>query len=105
MARKISHQLPDAEERGINCSIRFERYDEIIKRPLTKREAVFAVKSPPNGGGFKGLVNWCAFLSPAEITIEMGRAKLNGADEWIEDFIIRLIKKLGWQIVSEKFRK
>lgn len=102
VARRVSHQLPDAEEQGINRSIRFERYDEIIKRPLTKRETVFGVKSPPNGGGCKGLVNWRAFCRPAEATIEMARAKILGADEWIEDFVRRVILEAGWKIVKQE---
>lgn len=99
VARRVSHQLPDAEERGINRSIRFERYGEIIKRPLTKRETVFGVKAPRNGGGCKGLVNWCAFCKPAEVVIEMARAKMLDADEWIEDFVRRVIVAADWKIV------
>jgi hypothetical protein len=91
----------------VGPSVRFERYGRIVERPLTRRELVFGVKAPDDGkgGGFAGLVVWAGYegsdLQP-EVRIDMARARMVGADDWIVQFVRQIILAAGWTIQSEE---
>lgn len=105
-ARKVSHAVSGAEDK-VGPSVRFERYGQIIERPLTRRELVFGVKAPDDGkgGGFAGLVIWRDPYEdqPGEIVITpRASSSLVGASDWIVDFVRQIILAAGWQIQSEE---
>jgi len=105
-ARRASHRVLGGDDK-VGPTIRFERYDQILDRPLTKRELVFGVKSPNDGqgGGFAGLVAWCGYegsdLQP-EVRIDLARARMVNASEWIVQFVREVILAAGWAIQSEE---
>jgi hypothetical protein len=101
-ARRVSHRVTGCDDK-VGPVIRFERYGRIYKRALTRRELVFGVKSPNDGkgGGFAGLVIWSSFNNPPEVRINMVRAKAVGADNWIVQFVRKVILAAGWTILQE----
>jgi len=103
-ARRASHRVLGGDDK-VGPTIRFERYDRIYERPLTKREVVFGVKSPDDGrgGGFAGLVIW-RDPSGDELgeVIITPRAGLAGAGDWITDFVRQIILVAGWTIRAEE---
>ncbi|MCD6193299.1 MAG: hypothetical protein J7L26_07495 [Candidatus Aminicenantes bacterium] len=101
-ARRVSHQVAGCDDK-VGPVIRFERYGRIYERPLTRRELVFGVRAPEDGkgGGFAGLVIWRDLEEDrCEVIINLARARAVGAEEWIEEFVKKIILAAGWKIIE-----
>lgn len=107
IARRVSHRVPGANDSGLSLGpVRFEYRGRIEQRSLTKRETVFGMASPSDrNGGFAGLVSWRGY--PDEngctvVSVDIARATLVGASEWIVDFVRQCIVQAGWAIEDEE---
>ena len=107
-ARKASHRVDGCDD-PVGPVVRFEYKGQIETRPLTRREMVFGMKSPDdgNGGGFAGLVAWCGYAGTQrapEICIDLYRAQVYGANQWIIHFVSEIIRWAGWTVLSGECR-
>jgi len=99
-ARRASHRVPSCDDE-VGPVIRFDYRGQIFERKLTRREMVFGVKAPDDnsGGGFAGLVIWRDGQDelPSEVVIEMARARMTGAGEWVIQFVREVVKAANWK--------
>lgn len=107
VARRASHQVPECETPGLTIGpVRFDYRGSVVTRNLTRREAVFGMRSPVDGrGGFAGLVTWQGYPNNEDqtyVSIDMTRSRIVGADGWIVDFVRQCIVAAGWIVVREE---